>query len=110
MKRPRPEGRDLFRAVAPRLELAHRQRREEIAQRRRQLARLADRVLEYERLVAHRELQEIRAAERVSLSDKARRQYSKQRFKKLNRAREQLAAAQADLDAFVVDPYRRRAA
>jgi hypothetical protein len=85
--------RALFRAVAPRLELAHRQRiRElEILSLRRRRAR--SKVLELEGLVAHREMQLIRA----EATTRARRdsRYMEHRNKKLQMARARLRLAKA---------------
>lgn len=88
-----------FRAVAPRLELAHRQRiRElEILSRRRMAAR--DRVLGWERTVAHRDLQVARAgATKRAASDE---RYMQQRYNKLETARRALRRAKEDEQAAV---------
>lgn len=97
-------SRDLFRQVAPRLELAHRQRREAIAERRRIRSTIDDAVLELERLVAHRELQAMRAARRCALPDRARRDYVLERERKLTAARRRLDELKAERRAFVLDP------
>jgi hypothetical protein len=88
-------GRALFRSVAPRLERAHRERRRELAElsvgRRRQRSR----VLDLERLVAHRELQVVRSGARRSAARDGR--YMRDRRRKLDDARGQLARAEARL-------------
>jgi hypothetical protein len=81
--------RSLFALVAPRLERAHRERRIELVQERlaRSRARVAE--LKAERLVAHRELQYVRAG---AVGD---RRYLRRRADKLACARMELAEAQA---------------
>lgn len=85
-------GRDLFRAVAPRLELAHRQRQQEleILSRRRRAARKE--VLKWQYLVAHRELQLIRSES----TNRAKRdgRYMRGRHNKLQTARRELRRAE----------------
>lgn len=93
-------GRALFLVVAPRLELAHRQRIHEmqILSRRRRAAR--SKVLELEGLVAHRELQLIRSESRKV----ARRNshYMEHRRQKLQTARNRLRLAKAAEAATIV--------
>lgn len=75
--------------VAPRLARAHRQRRAELHALAAERRRLRRRLLELERLVAHRELQELRAG---ATRD---RRYIARRAAKLASARRELAEAQA---------------
>lgn len=77
--------RALFVAVAPRLERAHRQRLQEIAQIRVERLRTQDQILETQRLVAHRDLQLQRAN---AIGD---RRYISRRQHKLKRAQKDLA-------------------
>lgn len=76
-----PTGRDLFAAVAPFLERCHRERRAELALIDTQLRALRGKESRLERLLAHRELQEIRAG---AIGD---RKYLRYRAKKLELVR-----------------------
>lgn len=91
MTRPKLTGRGLFRAVAPRLELAHRQRTAEITRLRAERRTWLNILHEREWAVEHRELQLIRAG--------ARRQsrYIAERQRKLEAARRALTEAQSRL-------------
>lgn len=82
-------GRALFRAVAPRLERAHRERLVELARERRArtLAREILQAAEYR--VAHRELQLQRA-----VNQRRAGHYIALRTRKLDQAREQVVAAE----------------
>ena len=104
-KRPTLTGRALFRAIAPNLERAHRQRQVELAilsERRREARR---RVLHKEQLVAHRELQLVRAgATRRAVRDP---KYMRQRQQKLQQAiRERETAEEALVRAIEADTLR----
>lgn len=81
-------GRALFAAVAPRLELAHRERRAEIVVLRARRASLTSKVLKKERLLAHRDLQTLRVTRRHSTGV---------RLAKLRQAERELEAARAAL-------------
>ncbi len=70
-----------FERVAPRLALAHKQRKEEIRLADRARYKSESRRVELERLVAHRELQLVRAYSRNSA------RYVNERQRKLNEAR-----------------------
>lgn len=86
---PAPTGRDLFALVAPRLERAHRERKVEMVAERlaRHVAR--EQEMRMERLVAHRELQLLRAATTGNVK------YERYRARKLDMARAMLTKAQA---------------
>lgn len=90
--------RSLFRRVAPRLELAHRQRREEIADLHRRRSHVLSLILEQERLIAHRELQVLRAGARLKRVDRKQR-YVDYRQVKLDRARAELGLLHVRLTA-----------
>lgn len=86
--------RDAFRRVAPRLERAHRERRAELLRERDQRIDAIHRVLKAERLVAHRELQAVRAGA-VRASRRSRARYVEIRDVKLAAARRELEQARA---------------
>jgi hypothetical protein len=79
--------------VAPRLALAHRGRRAELAAARKARLEAADAVLEWERMVAHRELQVVRSEARKASRRDAR--YMRWRYAKLAAGRRELDAARA---------------
>jgi hypothetical protein len=87
-------GRALFAAVAPRLERAHRERRLELAAESLARRRARAQVLDLERLVAHRELQVIRAAGRRG-TRRQRERYLQHRENLLRAAEAALARARA---------------
>lgn len=87
--RARLSGRELFAAVAPRLERAHRLERAARAEARRARHRAREAELAAERLVAHRDLQLVRA---YSVGDG---RYIRRRERKLEQARAQLRRARA---------------
>lgn len=82
------DRRATFRAVAPRLELAHRQERERLAAASVERIAAANAVVKAQRLVAHRELQLLRAATRNA-------RYYRRRAAKVEEARGELRAAYA---------------
>lgn len=85
--------RALFRRVAPRLEQAHRERQLELRAESRARVAAAQAVLKAERLVAHRELQLIRAGVRPG-GRRKRTSYVDVRTSKLDAAHAELARAQ----------------
>lgn len=90
--------------IAPRLALAYRQRRDELVAERIARHHARERLQRAEWLVAHRELQALRAGHTGS------RRYIKRRTDKLERARRELAAAQRHaqaLDACTVSKAHR---
>lgn len=85
-------GRDLFAHVAPFLERCHRERREELAEARTHIASERKQEAKLERLVAHRELQLVRAG---FVGD---RRYLKHRQRKLDWARKELARIRSHIE------------
>lgn len=88
-----PRSRAEFASIAPRLERAHRERRDELAAESRARVRAAGRVLKAQRLVAHRELQLLRAGDRQG-GRRARERYVRHRANLLEDARKELANAE----------------
>lgn len=86
-------------SIAPRLALAHRQRRNELLAERAERRRARAELLALERLVAHRELQLVRAGFR----DDGR--YIARRTHKLARARQDLARLQAHAERIGAIPH-----
>lgn len=79
-------------AIAPRLARARAQRVLELRNQRAARRLMRHELLALERLVAHRELQLMRSAQRIKIRD--RRAYVAERDDKLGHARQQLADAQ----------------
>lgn len=88
--------------IAPRLALAHRQRADEIIAERVARHHAREQLESAERLVAHRELQLLRAG---ATGD---RSYVRRRDNKLTRARAHLAAARAVAEQLGAVPPPRR--
>lgn len=98
------KGRALFRAIAPRLERAHRERIVEMARERDHRLLALERLQHKEWLVAHRDLQYHRACTRRSAA------YQRERYQKLEEARRELAAAESHAEQLGLRVFRRKAA
>jgi hypothetical protein len=81
-----------FAARCPRLSKAHRERQAELYAERAERRRVRNELLKLERLVAHRELQELRATQR-------NRRYYAHRARKLDQARRDLERVRAHAQA-----------
>lgn len=84
-------------AIAPRLAVAHAQRRTELEAARQERRRVRNLLMHKERLVAHRELQLVRAMARPG-KRRHRASYIAVRQKKLVQARKELAQVQRRAD------------
>jgi hypothetical protein len=84
-----PTGRTVFRQVAPRLERAHREERDRLILLDKARAKFLHEIHDLERLVAHRELQELRAG----IAKRRRAKYVHERSRKLREAQDALQRA-----------------
>lgn len=103
LEHERRRARRRFAKVAPRLELAHRQALEERERESDARVRAAQAVLKARRLVAHRELQLLRAPATEG-SRKKRARYERHRAGKLEEAHRELEAALERARRLGLDP------